>query len=140
MLYKTSNGHRMLTHWIGASIGFCYQRVMMATGQPPTLAVWNVYIITFNIVAQKLCLLGQTKQGSEAFASAQAIESATDGFGIWALTATFCGLVLIATTFISHTVGAIVILPIVGAVGAEMQVGPCWRLLIRLPSTPSHAS
>ena len=87
-----------------------------------------------------LCLLGQTKQCSEAFASAQAIETATDGFGIWALTATFCGLVLIATTFISHTVGAIVILPIVGAVGAEMQVGPCWRLLIGLPCTPSHAS
>ena len=73
---------------------------------------------------------------SEACASAQAIESATDGFGIWALTATFCGLVLIATTFISHTVGAIVILPIVGAVGAEMQVRPVWQFLASLPCTP----
>lgn len=82
-----------------------------------------------------LCLLGQIEQCCEACASAQAIESATDGFGIWALTATFCGLVLIATTFISHTVGAIVILPIVGAVGAEMQVGPFWQLLARLPCT-----
>lgn len=82
-----------------------------------------------------LCLLRQIKQCSVACASAQAIESATDGFGIWALTATFCGLVLIATTFISHTVGAIVILPIVGAVGAEMQVGLLWQLLTRLPCT-----
>ena len=80
-----------------------------------------------------LCLLGQIEQCGEAGASAQAIESATDGFGIWALTATFCGLVLIATTFISHTVGAIVILPIVGAVGAEMQAGPSWQLLFGLP-------
>ena len=81
------------------------------------------------------CLLGQVEQCGEACASAQAIESATDGFGLWALTATFCGLVLIATTFISHTVGAIVILPIVGAVGAEMQVGPSWQALVWLPGT-----
>jgi hypothetical protein len=53
--------------------------------------------------------------------------------------AIFCGLVLLATTFISHTVGAMVILPIVQAVGAQMEVSssctwhapfvefPCWR-------------
>lgn len=40
--------------------------------------------------------------------------------------AMFCCLVLIATTFISHTVGAMVILPIVRAVGTDMAV--------RLPS------
>ena len=38
------------------------------------------------------------------------------------MTAVFCGLVLCATTFISHTVGAIIILPIVQAVGSQLQV------------------
>lgn len=66
--------------------------------------------------------LGAFSRFSGAPTSAQAIESETAGFGVWALTATFCGLVLVATTFISHTVGAIVILPIVGAVGAQMEV------------------
>ena len=44
--------------------------------------------------------------------------------GTWAVLAIFCALVLVATTFISHTVGAMVILPIVQAVGADMSVSP----------------
>lgn len=76
----------------------------------------------------------QRPRALSAAARAQAIESATAGLGPWALTATFCGLVLVATTFISHTVGAIVILPIVGAVGAQMAVrGRPVRRLRRQP-------
>ena len=45
-----------------------------------------------------------------------------DGYGTWRVLAIFCALVLLATTFISHTVGAMVILPIVQAVGAQMDV------------------
>lgn len=44
--------------------------------------------------------------------------------GTWEVLAIFCALVLVATTFISHTVGAMVILPIVQAVGADMSVRP----------------
>ena len=44
---------------------------------------------------------------------------------MWAVFAIFCALVLVATTFISHTVGAMVILPIVSAVGTQMEVR-CW--------------
>ena len=47
------------------------------------------------------------------------------GCGVWAVFAIFCALVLVATTFISHTVGAMVILPIVSAVGTQMEVR-CW--------------
>ncbi len=42
--------------------------------------------------------------------------------GTWEVLVIFCALVLVATTFISHTVGAMVILPIVQAVGADMSV------------------
>ena len=48
------------------------------------------------------------------------------GLGLWGVTAVFCALVLCATTFISHTVGAIIILPIVQAVGSQLEVcTPC---------------
>jgi di/tricarboxylate transporter len=42
------------------------------------------------------------------------------GQSLWAVLAIFCGLVLVGTTFISHTVGAMVILPIVQSVGDHM--------------------
>ena len=42
--------------------------------------------------------------------------------GLWGVAAVFCALVLCATTFISHTVGAIIILPIVQAVGSQLEV------------------
>lgn len=42
------------------------------------------------------------------------------GQSLWSVLAIFCGLVLVGTTFISHTVGAMVILPIVQSVGDQM--------------------
>ena len=53
------------------------------------------------------------------------------GYSLLAVFAIFCGLVLICTTFISHTVGAMVILPIVQSVGAAMMPVPHARLLVR---------
>ena len=50
--------------------------------------------------------------------------------------AIFCALVLVATTFISHTVGAMVILPIVRAVGAAMPVRKASACFLK----PSHLS
>jgi tryptophan synthase/phosphate transporter len=50
----------------------------------------------------------------------QFISDKVRGESLWTVLAIFCGLVLIGTTFISHTVGAMVILPIVQSVGDQM--------------------
>lgn len=42
---------------------------------------------------------------------------------LWATMAIFCSLILFCTTFVSHTVGAIVVIPIVEAVGSRMNGG-----------------
>lgn len=57
-------------------------------------------------------------------AIAHGIQDVIVEWGTWQVLAIFCALVLVATTFISHTVGAMVILPIVQAVGADMDVSP----------------
>ena len=61
--------------------------------------------------------------------AASAIEDATDGLPLWQMNAIFCALVLVCTTFVSHTVGAMVILPVVASVGAAMP-DPHPRLLV----------
>eukprot|EP00797_Seminavis_robusta_P037521 Sro994_g229040.2 (634) ;mRNA; f:18227-20128 len=43
---------------------------------------------------------------------------------LWATMCIFCTLILVCTTFVSHTVGAIVVIPIVQAVGSQMQPVP----------------
>jgi phosphate transporter len=40
---------------------------------------------------------------------------------LWATMSIFCALILFCTTFVSHTVGAIVVIPIVQAVGSQMS-------------------
>ena len=62
-------------------------------------------------------------------AVATAVSELVDGLGVWVVLAIFCVLVLVATTFISHTVGAMIILPVVQTVGAQLPV----RLLTRTP-------
>ena len=62
-------------------------------------------------------------------AVAHAAASAAEGMSPWATHALFCGLVLVATSFVSHTVGAMVVLPIVEAVGRAMPT-PHPRLLV----------
>jgi di/tricarboxylate transporter len=61
---------------------------------------------------------------------AHAAAHAAEGMSPWATHAFFCGLVLVATSFVSHTVGAMVILPIVEAVGRAMLPDPHPRLLV----------
>lgn len=53
---------------------------------------------------------------------ASSVSHAVDGYNVWIVLLIFCVLVLVATTFISHTVGAMVILPIVQTVGSELPV------------------
>lgn len=60
----------------------------------------------------------------------QTISKLVAGQSLWAVLAIFCGLVLVGTTFISHTVGAMVILPIVQAVGQQMPGADHSKLLV----------
>lgn len=62
--------------------------------------------------------------------SAQLISDLVAGQSLWAVLAIFCGLVLVGTTFISHTVGAMVILPIVQSVGQAMPGPDHSKLLV----------
>lgn len=57
------------------------------------------------------------------------ITSATADLNLWSLIAVFCAVVAVCTTFISHTVGAMVILPVVQTVGAALPV-PHPRLMV----------
>lgn len=57
------------------------------------------------------------------------IEHHTHGMPLWSITAIFAALVLVCTTFVSHTVGAMVILPIVETVGKALPE-PHPRLLV----------
>jgi di/tricarboxylate transporter len=59
----------------------------------------------------------------------QGIAQLVDGRTLWSVLIIFCFLVLICTTFISHTVGAMVILPIVQTVG-EALPDPHPKLLV----------
>ena len=61
--------------------------------------------------------------------AAKAIEDHTSSFSLWQVAAVFCILVLVCCTFVSHTVGAMVILPVVATVGEQMST-PHPQLLV----------
>jgi phosphate transporter len=60
---------------------------------------------------------------------AEWIQHETAAFTLWGIVAVFCALILVCTTFISHTVGAMVILPVVQTVGMSLPE-PHPRLLV----------
>jgi len=81
--------------------------------------LWNVVMLAMGGLA-----LGEAVKSSGLLQSiANAITALTDGMDIYEVLLIFCLLVLICTTFISHTVGAMVILPIVQRVGEDMPGG-----------------
>ncbi|KAJ2323446.1 low-affinity phosphate transporter [Coemansia sp. RSA 2702] len=57
------------------------------------------------------------------------IENLVDGMPLFAVLCVFCALILVVCTFISHTVGSLIILPIVSEVGARLPE-PHSRLLV----------
>ncbi len=72
--------------------------------------------------------LGEAVKSSGLLTSiAQGISEFVDGFTEWQVLAVFCGLVLVFTSFISHTVGAMVILPVLQSIGV-MCMGNCCML------------
>lgn len=78
--------------------------------------LWNVVMLAMGGLA-----LGQAVQSSGLLLSISTfIGELVRGQSLWSVLAIFCGLVLVGTTFISHTVGAMVILPIVQSVGDHM--------------------
>ncbi|KAK9798599.1 hypothetical protein WJX73_006781 [Symbiochloris irregularis] len=87
--------------------------------------LWNVVMLAMGGLA-----LGEAVTSSGLLlAIAQHLETLVEGYGVWQVAAIFCALVLVATTFISHTVGAMVILPIIQSVGASLP-DPHPRLLV----------
>ena len=60
----------------------------------------------------------------------QSIQRLVAGLDLWSVLAIFCALVLLATTFVSHTVGAMVVLPIVQSVGQQLPGEPHDKLLV----------
>ncbi|KAJ2776970.1 low-affinity phosphate transporter [Coemansia interrupta] len=87
--------------------------------------LWTVVILAMGGIA-----LGRAVDSSGLLHElASRIESFVDGFPVFAVLCVFCGLILICCTFISHTVGSLIILPIVAEVGARLPE-PHSRLLV----------
>ncbi|KAK9834087.1 hypothetical protein WJX84_011374 [Apatococcus fuscideae] len=88
--------------------------------------LWHVVMLAMGGLA-----LGEAVKSSGLLQTiTHGIENLVQGYSVLVVFAIFCGLVLICTTFISHTVGAMVILPIVQSVGAAMMPVPHARLLV----------
>ena len=88
--------------------------------------LWNVVMLAMGGLA-----LGAAVDSSGLLKSvAAAAADAAAGLTVWQVHALFCGLVLLATTFISHTVGAMIILPVVERIGRHMLPEPHARLLV----------
>ncbi|CAG8433097.1 7768_t:CDS:2, partial [Ambispora gerdemannii] len=75
--------------------------------------LWTVIILAMGGIA-----LGKAVYSSGLLTTiALAITKMVQGFTVWEVMLVFCTLVLVVATFISHTVGALIILPIVAKVG-----------------------
>ncbi|KAJ2394802.1 low-affinity phosphate transporter, partial [Coemansia sp. RSA 2603] len=86
--------------------------------------LWTVVILAMGGIA-----LGRAVDSSGLLHElASHIESFVDGFPVFVVLCVFCGLILVCCTFISHTVGSLIILPIVAEVGARLPE-PHSRLL-----------
>ena len=61
---------------------------------------------------------------------AEGIKHSIKDLSLYVIMFVFCGIILVITTFISHTVGAMVIVPVVRAVGQAILPDPHPDLLI----------
>ncbi|ORY07845.1 SPX-domain-containing protein, partial [Basidiobolus meristosporus CBS 931.73] len=87
--------------------------------------LWTVIILAMGGIA-----LGKAVESSGLLHTiAEQIRLVVDGLSPWKILMTFCCLVLVIATFISHTVGALIILPIVAEVGNSLP-DPRPRLLV----------
>ncbi|KAI9820728.1 MAG: low-affinity phosphate transporter [Pycnora praestabilis] len=82
---------------------------------------FNNFLWTIIILAAGGLSLGKAVNSSGLLHTlAEAITVKVDGMGLYGVLAVFCALILVVATFISHTVAALIILPLVHQVGAGM--------------------
>ena len=83
---------------------------------------FNNFLWTIIILAAGGLSLGKAVSSSGLLHTiAQAITSKVSHLGIYGMLVVFAGLILVVATFISHTVAALIILPLVQRVGANMS-------------------
>ncbi|KAI5856070.1 SPX domain-containing protein [Tricharina praecox] len=83
---------------------------------------FNNFLWTIIILAAGGLSLGKAVNSSGLLHTiAQSIKERVDGYSLYAVLCVFCGLILVIATFISHTVAALIVLPIVMRVGAAMD-------------------
>ena len=84
----------------------------------------NNFLWTVVILAMGGLVLGEAVKSSgllDVMAEAIATFIERNDLSLWGTLCIFTSLVLVCTTFVSHTVGAIVVIPIVAAVGDQMS-------------------
>ncbi|KAI8874182.1 SPX-domain-containing protein [Ramicandelaber brevisporus] len=86
---------------------------------------FNGFLWTVVILAMGGTALGKAVESSGLlFTLASHMKALVAGMTIWQVTALFSGLVLVVATFISHTVAAMIVLPIVAQPSWAMMVPP----------------
>jgi phosphate transporter len=91
---------------------------------------FNNFLWTIIILAAGGLSLGKAVNSSGLLHTiAKSITERVDGFSLYGVLAVFACLILVVATFISHTVAALIILPLVHSVGAGMEE-PHPRLLV----------
>jgi phosphate transporter len=87
--------------------------------------LWTVIILAMGGIA-----LGKAVESSGLLHMiAEAVQDYVEGFSLWTVLLIFSGLTLVIATFISHTVAALIILPIVAQIGATLP-DPHPRILV----------
>jgi phosphate transporter len=93
----------------------------------------NSFLWSVVILAQGGLVLGEAVKTSgllDVIAENIALFIEQRKLSLWATLCIFSCLILVCTTFVSHTVGAIVVIPIVEAVGSQMQPIPHAKELV----------
>ncbi|KAF8420124.1 SPX domain-containing protein [Tirmania nivea] len=83
---------------------------------------FNNFLWTIIILAAGGLSLGKAVNSSGLLhIIAKAVKENVDGMSLYGVLVTFCAMILVVATFISHTVAALIILPIVQQVGMGMK-------------------
>jgi len=83
---------------------------------------FNNFLWTIIILAAGGLSLGKAVNSSGLLHTiASSIKEQVDGYSLYSVLCVFCGLILVIATFISHTVAALIVLPVVMRVGAAMD-------------------
>lgn len=91
---------------------------------------FNNFLWTIIILAAGGLSLGKAVNSSGLLHTiAQTVKHHVDGMSLYGVLVSFCAMILVVATFISHTVAAVIILPIVQQVGVGM-VDPHPNLLV----------